>query len=71
MTKADAARLVKEIVAGCETPEELDRFLAGYIAGAVAEHYVDAMTAPGQRAAWVQAIREKYPADFKLAGKPS
>ena len=63
MTKTDAARLVKETVAACNT-EELDRFMSGYVMGAAAEHFVDQMTAPGQRAIWVKNMREKYPADF-------
>jgi hypothetical protein len=69
MTKADIAQLMKETVAACQTPEELDRFLAGYVMGTVAGHFVDAMTAPGQRAAWVQQMREKYPIDFGPTGQ--
>jgi hypothetical protein len=63
-TMASLFVLVKETVAACQTPEELDKFLVAYIAGAVAGHFVDSMNAPGQRAMWVQNMREKYPADF-------
>ena len=64
LTQTDLFNLVKETVAACDTPESLDRFLSAYIAGAIAGQMVDSMTAPGQRAAWVQNMREKYPVDF-------
>jgi hypothetical protein len=60
--------VVKETVAVCETAEELDWFLANYIVGAAAEHFVDLMQAPGQRSVWVQNMREKYPTDFAPTG---
>lgn len=69
MTKSEMARIVKETVSACETPEDLDRFLAAYIQGVVAGHFVDQMNAPGQRAAWVAQMREKYPADFAAVGQ--
>jgi hypothetical protein len=69
MTKNDVARLIKETVAACATSEELERFMSGYMAGAVAEHFVDQMVAPGQRAMWVKNMREKYPTDFASTGQ--
>ena len=69
MSKTEIARLVKETVAACKTPEELDNFLAASTQATMAEFLVDNMTAPGQRATWVRAMREKYPADFAAHGE--
>jgi hypothetical protein len=69
MTKDDVAKLIKETVAACETSEDLERFMRGYIVGTVAESFVDQMNAPGQRAAWVKNMREKYPVDFGPTGQ--
>ena len=69
MTKEDVAKLIKETVAACATPEDLERFMRGYIIGTVAENFVDQMTAPGQRAMWVKNMREKYPSDFGPTGQ--
>jgi hypothetical protein len=69
MTREDIAKLIKETVAKCETPDELDRFMSGYMHGAMAEVCVDQMNVPGQRAAWVQNMQEKYPADFAVTGR--
>ena len=69
MTKEDVAKLIKETVAACATSEDLERFMQGYLQGAVAEHFVDQMIAPGQRAMWVKNMREKYPVDFGPTGQ--
>ena len=69
MTKNDVFKLIKETVAASETSEQLERFMAGYVIGTAAEHFVDQMVAPGQRAVWVQNMREKYPADFGPTGQ--
>ena len=68
MTKADIARLIKETVAN-STDADLDLFMSAYVCGTMAGWCVDQMIAPGQRAAWVQQIREKYPADFGPTGQ--
>jgi hypothetical protein len=69
MTKDDVFKLIRETVAASETPEQLERFMVGYVVGTAAEHFVDQMTAPGQRAMWVKHMREKYPADFASTGQ--
>ena len=69
MTRADIAKLIKDTVAACKTPEDVERFMQAYVVGTAAEHFVDQMTAPGQRAMWVKNMREKYPADFGPTGQ--
>ena len=67
MTRENAATLIRGIVAASDI-DALDRFMAAHAVGTIAEHLVDQMIAPGQRAAWARNMREKYPADF---GTPS
>jgi hypothetical protein len=64
LSRVDIARIIKETIAACETPEEIELYMRAYMIGTLAENMVDQMNAPGQRATWVKAMREKYPADF-------